>query len=380
MLVIYLDSHATTPLDPEVADGLRSWFEPGTIANTGSPNAAGEEAAEAVQRARADLAALVNGTPSRLIFTSGATESNNLCLAVAGRHRHPHVITSPMEHPSVLEPLRAAQDSGEIDVDLVDINSDGAVTADSIERLIRPTTALLSFQAANNETGILNPVAEIGRVAADHGLLFHCDGAQAVGKVPIDSVAGNIDFLTISGHKFYGPLGAGAVVASQRGLAALTPQLLGGGQESGFRSGTVNVPAAVGLGLAARIASRRMSEDGVRLARLRDDLQQSLSKIPGSQVNGSGQRLPGSMSIRFSDVPAEALVASCPEIAMSSGSACSTGSPAPSPVLLAMGLTAEEADETIRLGLHRDVTESDVQAAGDILTKAIDRVRSLVHA
>jgi cysteine desulfurase len=378
--VIYLDSHATTPLDASVAEVLSQWQRAGTVANPGSPSDAGRSAANAVQSARAAVAALVAGSPSRTLFTSGATESNNLCLAVAWATDLSHVISSPIEHPSVLQPLLAARDAGKVNLDLAEVGADGGIDPAQVAALVRPSTALISIQAANNETGILNPIDEIGEVARVNGILFHCDGAQAIGKVPIDVTRQGIDFLTLSGHKIYGPMGVGAIVASPKGISALTPIAHGGGQERGLRSGTVNVPGVVGLGVAAEIAASRLDKDATHLSRLRDRLQRRLAAIPGATFNGSGERLPGSINIRFDDVPADALIASCPQLAFSSGSACSTGSPAPSHVLLAMGLSDAEADEAVRFGLPRDLTENEIDSASEVLSNAIDRIRGLVHA
>jgi len=380
MFVIYLDCHATTPLDAGVAEELAHWQRAGVTANPGSPSQAGRQAADALQIARIAVAGLVGGSSARTLFTSGATESNNLCLAAAWSGGHAHVISSPIEHPSVLGPLAAARDAGLIDLELSSVGAEGHVDPAEIEAMVRPETSLISIQAANNETGILNPIVDIGEIARANGVLFHCDAAQAAGKVPLAADVDGIDLLTISGHKIYGPLGIGAIVASPKGISSLGPIVRGGGQELGLRSGTVNVPGAVGLGKAAEIASNRLGPDASHLARLRDELELALTEIPGTTVNGAGPRLPGSTSVRFAGVDADALIASCSELAFSSGSACSTGSPAPSHVLTAMGLTEGEADEVVRFGVSRDLSSEDIDTASDILSSAVNRIRSLVHA
>lgn len=378
---IYLDAFATTPLDPRVGHELRPWIEGRMSGNAGSPHQVGELAAEALAEARRQIAGLVNAAPSSVLITSGATESNNLALRAADQEGRRHVVACATEHPSVREPLRALAADRGVEVTWLRVDRLGNIDLDELQRGIRRETSLVSVMAANNETGTLHPVADVGAMAATAGVLFHCDAAQAAGKVPVDVARDAVDLLSISAHKMYGPMGVGALVVSERAKGLLSPLLRGGGQEQGLRSGTVNVMGAVGLGAACELAAKEMLDEAAHLARLRDRLEEALLSVGGVSVNGDcDRRLPGSLSVTVEDVPADALLSGCPGLAFSRGSACTSGSPAPSHVLTAMGLTSEEADSTVRFGLTRFTTEAEVDAAIAQFELAVDRIRALVHA
>jgi cysteine desulfurase len=379
--LIYLDAFSTTPLDPRIGMELRPWFEGQRFGNAGSPHEAGEMAAEAVHRAKRSIGALLNATSSSVVLTSGATESNNLALTAGYNQGGGHVVVGSTEHPSVREPLRALAKAGCIELSCLGVDREGNIDLDDLRDAVRPDTTLISLMAANNETGTLHPVREIGAIAQQMGALFHCDAAQAAGKIPLNVVADGVDLLSISAHKMYGPMGVGALVVSERARVALQPLLRGGGQESGLRSGTVNVPGVVGLGAACRFASDEMRNEAARLARQRDYLETALVSLGDITVNGNrDRRLPGSLSVTIEGVPADALLAGCPNLAFSRGSACSTGSPKPSQVLMAMGFTSEEADSTVRFGLTRNMSTAEIETAVTRLCSCIERVRGLVHA
>jgi cysteine desulfurase len=378
---IYLDAFASTPLDPRVAERLRPWFEGRQFGNAGSPHEVGQAAADQVAQAREQVAALVGADPRAVVITAGPTESNNLALITGCRADRRHVVSCVTEHPSVLEPLRALEADEGIEISWVGVDRGGNVAVDELREAMRADTSVVSLMAANNEIGTVHSIRKIGATAAEFGALFHCDAAQAAGKVPIDVNRDGIDLLSLSAHKMYGPMGVGALVASERARPFLRPVVRGGGQENGLRSGTVNVPGAVGLGAACEFAAADLFDDAVRLSRLRDRLEEGLLTMGGISVNGNrAQRLPGSLSVTIAGVPADALLAGCPELAFSRGSACSTGSPAPSHVLSAIGLTPDEADSTVRFGLTRFTTSKEVEAALTSLGACIERVRALVHA
>jgi len=373
---LYLDYHATTPVDPRVLADMLPFFTEQFGNPHSKQHAWGWEARDAVDRARAQVAALINASPSEVVFTSGATESSNLALrgavdAVPGNH----VITVATEHKSVLDVCRGFEQQGR-EVTVLGVGRDGLIDLEALRAALTPRTRLVSVMAANNEIGTLQPIAAIGAIVRAHGALFHTDAAQAIGKVPIDVRAMSIDLLSLTGHKFYGPKGCGALfVRRMKPKLALTPQVAGGGQENGLRSGTLNVPGIVGLGRAAEICRLEMAEESARLASLRDRLLDGLrARLSDVRVNGSlEQRLPHNLHVSFDGIEGEALLMALGDLAVSTGSACASGSQAVSHVMAAIGATSDHASASIRFGLGRTTT-------GDEIDFAIDRVATVVSA
>ncbi len=365
---IYLDYHATTPVDPRVVAEMLPFFSEHFGNPHSKQHAWGWDAAKAVDAARSRVAALINASPHEIVFTSGASESNNLALkgvAELLRDRGTHLVTLATEHKSVLDTCARLGRCG-FEVTVVGVRPDGLVDLDELRRALKPGTIVVSVMAANNEIGTLQPLAEIGALARERGALLHTDAAQAAGKVPIDVEAMQIDLLSLTGHKFYGPKGAGALfIRKAKPKLALAAQIDGGGQENGLRSGTLNVPCIVGLGRAAEICAREMPEESVRLAALRDRLLAGLrANLDGVRVNGSmSQRLPHNLHVSFDGVEGEALLMSLGDIAVSTGSACSSGSQKPSHVLQAIGAVGDRAGASIRFGLGRNTTDADVDYA-----------------
>jgi len=373
---LYLDYHATTPVDPRVLADMLPFFTEQFGNPHSKQHAWGWEARDAVDRARAQVAALINASPSEVVFTSGATESSNLALrgavdAVPGNH----VITVATEHKSVLDVCRGFEQQGR-EVTVLGVGRDGLIDLEALRAALTPRTRLVSVMAANNEIGTLQPIAAIGAIVRAHGALFHTDAAQAIGKVPIDVRAMSIDLLSLTGHKFYGPKGCGALfVRRMKPKLALTPQVAGGGQENGLRSGTLNVPGIVGLGRAAEICRLEMAEESARLASLRDRLLDGLrARLSDVRVNGSLEhRLPHNLHVSFDGIEGEALLMALGDLAVSTGSACASGSQAVSHVMAAIGATSDHASASIRFGLGRTTT-------GDEIDFAIDRVATVVSA
>jgi cysteine desulfurase len=299
-----------------------------------------------------------------VIFTSGATEAINLALRTASQPRRRKVVTLATEHPAVTEPLAV----GHVEVHMVGVHADGQPDMDALIRAIDDQTLLVTVSAANHEVGALMPLKLVAAAAHEHGALLHVDAAQAAGKVPLSMVQDEIDLMSISAHKFYGPQGVGALVARSGVQHRLRPLVHGGGQERGLRSGTLNVPGIVGLGAAAALARRELPEEALRLTALRDRLHAHLlAQVPGLAVNGPADRLPGNLNVRLPGVDAQALLARCPQVEFSTGSACASLTPAPSPVLMAMGACT---DESIRLCVGRPTTEAEIDAAADALGAA----------
>ena len=379
---IYLDHQATTPVDPRVLDAMMPWFSE-TFGNAHSQQHVwGRQAAAAIEEAREKVAALINADAREIVFTSGATESNNLAIKGAVRFaqhhgRGRHVITVTTEHKCVLESCAAmAQEGAEVTV--LDVNSEGFVNPQTIFDAIREDTILVSVMAANNEIGIIQPLADIGAICLAKGVLLHTDAAQAVGKIDIDVNAMAIDLLSISGHKMYAPKGVGALYVRRRPRARLLAEFSGGGQERGFRSGTLPVPLIVALGEAASIGQRELIREGDRLVSLRETmiklLRDSLGEIT---VNGSlDRRVPGNLNVGFANINAESLMAELPELAVSTGSACTSALVEPSYVLRALGLDAAAAGASIRIGFGRFTTRAEVDAAADMISEAVKNQRS----
>ena len=383
MKPLYLDYHATTPVDPRVLDEMLPFFTERFGNPHSKQHAWGWDARDAADKAREQIAALINASANEITFTSGATESNNLAIKGAVetlRSRGNHIVTIATEHKSVLDVCRQFGTQG-FEVTVLGVNADGLIDLDEFRRVLTPATVLVSVMAANNEIGTLQPMAEIGAIVHAHGALLHTDAAQAAGKIPIDVRAMQIDLLSMTAHKFYGPKGCGALfVRRTKPKIALAPQAIGGGQESGLRSGTLNVPGIVGLGRAAEICRLEMSEEGTRLAGLRDRLLEGLrTRVADVRVNGTlTRRLPHNLHVSFDGVEGEALLMALGDLAVSTGSACSSGSQAPSHVLEAIGATSGRAGASIRFGLGRTTTPDNVDFAIDRVTTVVAALRRQV--
>jgi cysteine desulfurase len=375
---VYLDYHATTPVDPRVLEAMLPFFTERFGNPHSKQHAWGWDARDAVDVARAQVAALINASPNEITFTSGASESNNLAIkgtVAARRERGNHVITIGTEHKSVLDVCRGLAADG-IEVTVLGVEPDGRIDLDALKRAITPRTVLVSVMGANNEIGTVQPLAEIGAIVRERGALFHTDAAQAAGKIPVDVDAMSIDLLSLTAHKFYGPKGSGALfVRRMKPRLTLAAQIAGGGQENGLRSGTLNVPGIVGLGRAAEICRLEMADESRRLGSLRDRLLSGLRAQLGEvRVNGSLEhRLPHNLHVSFDGIEGEALLMALDGIAVSTGSACASGSQARSHVLEAIGATGDRAGASIRFGLGRTTTSDDVDFA-------IDRVATVVRS
>jgi cysteine desulfurase len=381
--VIYLDYNASTPCDPRVVEAMQPFFG-GIFANPSSRNhRPGREAFSALEDARSSVAKLLGArSASEIIFTSGATEANNLALigaarARAGRGRH--LVTQVTEHPSVLEVMRALQRDGWTLTE-VGVDRKGRVRLDALEAALRDETALVSLMFANNETGTVQPVRQAAELAHGHGALVHCDAAQGVGKTDISVAELGIDLLSVSGHKLYAPKGIGALYVRRTSpLLKLKPHMHGGGHEGGMRSGTPNLPGAAALAHALEIAHAELGEEGSRIGGLRDTLERTIvENVDGCSVNGSIEhRLPNTSNLSFSGVEGNALLASLPDLAVSSGSACTSSHPEASPVLLAMGVSPELAKASLRLSLGRFSTRDEVERAAERIVEEVLRLRML---
>lgn len=384
---IYLDHHAATPVDPRVLAAMLPYFTE-KFGNPASTNHGfGSEAAEAVAAARQQVADLLGASPREILFTSGATESNNLALkgvAAAYRQRSRHFVSVATEHPAVLDPLKRLAREG-ARVTLLPVDRHGLITPAQVEAALTEETILVSVMAANNEIGVLQPLAEIGRLCKRRGVLFHTDAAQAVGKIPLNVDQHGVDLLSLSAHKLYGPKGVGALYVRRREPRVRLEALQdGGGQEHNLRSGTLNVPGIVGLGAACALAAKGMAEEADRLGRLRDRLWRGLQQgVSAVFLNGpllEGPRLPGNLNVSFAHVQGEALLLSLKNVAVSSGSACTTLSQEPSHVLRAIGLPDEFADASLRFGLGRFNTEEEIDRVIDQVAGAVAKLRALSAA
>lgn len=380
----YLDMQATTPLDPRVLDAMLPFF----TEQYGNPHSRthsfGWEAEKAVEHAREQIATLIGASPREIIFTSGATESNN--IAVKGitrflRSRKSHVITSQIEHKCVLDSCRWLEGEG-FEVTYLPVQKNGLIDLDQLKDSLRPgETALVSIMGVNNEMGALQPLKEIGELCKEAGAKFHTDCAQMVGKVPFDVDDLGVDAVSLSGHKLYGPKGIGALYVRRRPRLRIEPQMSGGGQERGLRSGTLPHPLAVGMGAACEVAGREMDRDRVHVDRLSDRLLDGItSRISHVTLNGDpdhSKRYPGCVNLSFACVEGESLLMALKNIAVSSGSACTSASLEPSYVLRALGVDEELAHTSIRFGIGRFTTEEEVDLAVELCTKHVDRLRSM---
>lgn len=379
---IYLDAHATTPCDPRVAEAML----PVLTRQFGNPHsrshAFGWEAEALAEQARQRVAALVGAEPEEIIFTSGATESNNLALKGAARvyaGKGRHIVTTAIEHSAILDPCRSLEREG-FSVTYVTPPAGGVIEPEQIAEALRPETILVSVMAANNEVGSVQPLAEIGALCKARGVLFHTDAAQALAYEAIDVKACGVDMLSLSAHKFYGPKGAGALFVRRRGpRVRLAAQIEGGGQEGGLRSGTLNMPGIVGMGLAAQIAREERAADARRAGALRDRLERAiLAGLPEVQVNGDpARRLPNNLNVSIAGVDGESLLTGLArEVAVSSGSACSSSDLRPSHVLLALGVAEPLARAALRFGLHRFTTSQEIDDAAAAVVRAARELRA----
>ncbi len=381
-LPIYMDNHATTPVDPRVVEAMLPFFND-KFGNAASRNHSfGWTAEEAVENARGQIARLVNATPKEIIFTSGATESNNLAIkgvAEMYREKGNHIITQVIEHKAVLDTCKRLEKYG-FEVTYLPVEKDGRINLDDLRRAITPKTILISIMYANNEIGVVQPIAEIGKIAKEKGILFHSDGVQAAGKIPVDVQKDNIDLLSLTAHKFYGPKGCGALYVRRKNpRVQLSAIIDGGGHERGMRSGTLNVPGIVGFGKASELCQNEMAAESERLQRLRDRLKDGIfAKLDEVYVNGSlTQRLPHNLNVSFAFVEGESLLMGINDIAVSSGSACTSATLEPSYVLKALGVGEDLAHTSIRFGLGRFNTEEEVDYVTSRVVETVNRLREL---
>jgi cysteine desulfurase len=381
-LPIYMDYHATTPVDPRVLEAMTPYFTQ-HFGNAASRNHSfGWEAEEAVETARKQVADLIGANAKEIIFTSGATESNNLAIkgvAEMYREKGNHVITCVTEHKAVIDTCKKLEKQG-ARVTYLPVQKDGRISLDDLRAAITDKTILITIMAANNEIGVLQPIAEIGAIAKEKGILFHTDAVQAVGKVPFDVIAMKADLVSMSAHKMYGPKGVGALYVRRRNpRVLLAEQNSGGGHERGMRSGTLNVTGIVGMGKAAAIAKADMATEGERLAKLRERLNTGLHKnLDELYINGSMEhRLPHNLNISFAYVEGESLLMGINDVAVSSGSACTSASLEPSYVLKALGAGDDLAHSSIRFGLGRWTTEEEVDYVIEKLTTVVKRLREM---
>jgi cysteine desulfurase len=378
-LPIYMDYHATTPMDPRVFETMKPYFLQ-TFGNAASRNHSfGWEAEEAVEKSRKQIASLIGATAKEIVFTSGATESNNLALkgvAEMYAEKGNHIITAATEHKAILDTCKRLEKHG-VRVTYLPVQQNGLVDLDQLQAAITDKTILISIMYANNEIGVLQPIAEIGKLAKSKGVLLHTDATQAVGKVPVNVIKDNIDLMSLSGHKMYGPKGVGALYVRRKSpRVQITAQMDGGGHERGMRSGTLNVPGIVGLGEACALCQAEMAEESKRMAYLRDKLRDKLqSELDETYINGTLEhRLPNNLNISFAYVEGESLLMGINDIAVSSGSACTSATLEPSYVLKALGAGDDLAHSSIRFGLGRFNTEEEVDY---VAAKVIDVVKKL---
>ena len=380
--VVYLDNAASTPVDPRVIDAMATCLGvDGDFANPSAiGHAPGRRARARVEQAREEVASLVGARPAQLIWTSGATEADNLALLGAARFyrsRGRHVVTARTEHPAVLDACRQLEREGFAVTYLVP-GSDGIVVPAQVESALRPETILVSLMHVNNEIGVVQDIGAVGRLCRARGVLFHVDAAQSVGKLPLDVERDCIDLLALTAHKVHGPKGVGALCVRLEPRIGLVPLLHGGGQERGLRSGTLPTHQIVGMGVAYRIAAREMAEDSARMARLRERLWQGLAELPGVELNGHAvQRAPGILNVTIDGVEGESLLFELPGLAVASGSACATTSAEPSYVLRALGRSDRLAQSSLRLSLGRYTTAAEIELAIAAIQGAVRRLRAV---
>lgn len=380
-LPVYLDYQATTPCDPRVVEKMMPYFTEKFGNSSSRSHAYGWAAEAAVEEAREHVAKLINADEKEIVFTSGATESNNIAIkGVAAFYKDSknHIITVQTEHKCVLESCRALEQEG-YEVTYLPVQTNGLIDLEVLKAAIKPTTALVSVMAVNNEIGVIQPLAEIGKICRENGVFFHTDAAQAFGKIPLDVEAMNIDLLSISGHKIYAPKGVGALFVRRRPRVRLKSIISGGGQERGFRSGTLPVPLIVALGEAARIASAEMGAENERMRYLAGKFMKAvMDEIPDVFLNGDReQRIPSNMNLSFAYVEGESMIMAIKNLAVSSGSACTSASLEPSYVLRAIGVGEELAHTSIRFGIGRFTTEEEIDYAIETITKSVHKLREM---
>ena len=377
---VYLDYSATTPIDPRVVEAMLPYLTEKFGNPASRSHQYGWDAEAAVENARAEVAALVNADPKEIVWTSGATEANNLAIKGAAnfyQNKGKHLITVKTEHKAVLDTMRELERQG-FEVTYLDVLPNGLVDMAALEAALRPDTILVSIMAVNNEIGVIQPIAEIGELLRSKGILFHVDAAQATGKIDIDLSQLKVDLMSFSAHKTYGPKGIGALYVRRKPRVRLEAQMHGGGHERGMRSGTLATFLIVGMGEAFRLARLEMKEENVRIRALRDRLLKGLSDLPEIYVNGDlEQRVPHNLNISFAYVEGESLMMAVKDIAVSSGSACTSASLEPSYVLRALGLSDELAHSSIRFSIGRFTTEEEIDFTVDLLHKQIGRLREL---
>lgn len=377
---VYLDNAATTPVDPTVLEAMLPWLT-NHFGNAASvSHAYGWDAEEAVERARRQVADSIGASPQEIIWTSGATESNNLAIkGVAGFHGHKgrHIVTVKTEHKAVLDTCQALEQQG-FEVTRLDVLPNGLLDLNAFEAALRPDTILASVMQVNNEIGVIQDISSLGRLCREHDVLFHVDAAQSAGKLPIDLAALDVDLMSFSAHKVYGPKGVGALYVRRRPMVRLQAQMHGGGHERGMRSGTLPVHQVVGMGKAFKLAAENMVADTERIRLLQQRLWQGLSQIDQIHLNGDADhRVPHSLNISFSHIEGEALMMSMQGLAVSSGSACTAATLAPSYVLKALGRSDQLAHASLRLSLGRFSTQADVDTAVAIITREVQRLRNI---
>src|ERR1700744_6096163 len=381
-LPIYMDDHATTPMDPRVLEAMMPFFT-AKFGNAASRNHSfGWEAEQAVEKAREQVAKLIGATSKEIIFTCGATESDNLAIkgvAEMYRDRGNHTIPQATEHKAILDTCKKLEKQG-YRVTYLPVKADGLIDLEDLKRAMDDQTILVTIMYASNEIGVIQPIAEIGKLCHEKGVIFHTDAVQAVGKIPVDVQKDNIDILSLSGHKLYGPKGVGALYVRRRNpRVQISEQINGGGHERGMRSGTLNVPGIVGLGAACEIAGKEMPDEANRLIQLRSQLQAGLfERLDEIYVNGHPtERLPGNLNVSFAYVEGESLLMGINDIAVSSGSACTSATLEPSYVLKALGAGDDLAHSSIRFGIGRFNTEAEVDYVADRVIETVERLREL---
>ena len=378
---IYMDSHATTPVDPRALQAMLPYFAEDFGNAASKSHAFGWRAEEAVEEARAEVARLVGASAKEIVWTSGATESNNLAIKGVAhfyQSKGKHLVTARTEHKAVLDSMHALERQG-FEVTFLDVEKDGRLDPGRLKAELRQDTVLVSIMHANNETGVLHPIEELGKITRAAGVLFHCDAVQSVGKVPFDVEAMNVDLASLSAHKMYGPKGVGALYVRRKPRVRLVAEMDGGGHERGFRSGTLNVPGIVGFGKAAELARQEREAEAARVLALRERLREGiLSGLDLVTLNGSPEhRVPGNLNLSFAYVEGEALMMPVKDVAVSSGSACTSASLEPSYVLKAMGIGDELAHSSIRFGLGRFNTEEEVDYVVRLVVEKVKKLRDM---
>ncbi len=378
---IYMDYHSTTPVDPRVLDAMLPYFKENFGNAASRSHVFGWRADEAVEKARDQIGNLIGASGKEIVFTSGATESDNLAIKGAAefyREKGNHLVTLKTEHKAVLDTMKRLERLG-FEVTYLDVGKDGLIDLAELEAALTPKTILASVMLANNEIGVVQPLVEIGALCRKKGVLFHTDAVQGVGKIPFDVNAMNVDLASLTAHKIYGPKGVGALYVRRKPRIRLTAQMDGGGHERGMRSGTLNVPLIVGFGKAAEICKVEMASEAERVGALRDRLQDKLTRsLELTEINGSvAHRLPGNLNISFAYVEGEAMMMAIKDVAVSSGSACTSASLEPSYVLRALGVEEELAHSSIRFGLGRFTTEAEVDYVADLVIQKVNKLREM---